>query len=648
MEHRPILANSAVTTVLLTILAMGTSSTASAQTPQELAAKAAEAMQRKDFAQAEEYFERILEFAPKAAELHSNLGSARYLHRNYRGAEASFRTALRYNPQLFAPNFLMGRILFDRSRYEEARGYLKTALTTHRNETEVRRLLAAVLVGLEEYQAALAHLQHLLDLNSEDPETLYQLGRVYLHLGQKAYDRLKDYPGSAFHSLVDAEFNSHRPRWREVAEKAYRASIEAAPETGGLRTAMGMFLLKSGDHAGARKAFQDEIALDGSAYEGHFGLAAAHLVENNLDGAMAELEQAVRIRPEYFDPLPMLPLEAENGLPAADLEKLSDSDHAGSFGALYLLWQSSALKGSPEEPSRRLVAERKRDESVRLLRRADEGAGRGPAAEQCARGEEKIRKKRFEEGIRLLLADEARCLSTLEAQTLLARALFESRRYQGLVDRLHSRPSLSLELIYLLGAGYRSLAMDTLEKLATLAPESARVHQLLGDSLVARELYSEAAGEYEIAVKAQPNNPELLLVLGNAYYFMPDFDKAAEVYRRVLDLNPDHPEATFLLGACLVRTHQPEKAVPLLERALTLDPGLVQVHAHLGSALEALDRPAEAVKHVEIAASTDTDGTLHYQLFRLFRKLGQQEKASAARARSLELRKKSEAADMSR
>jgi uncharacterized protein YprB with RNaseH-like and TPR domain len=36
------------------------------------------------------------------------------------------------------------------------------------------------------------------------------------------------------------------------------------------------------------------------------------------------------------------------------------------------------------------------------------------------------------------------------------------------------------------------------------------------------------------------------------------------------------------------------------------------------------------VRHLELAVSTDTDGSLHYQLYKLYRKLGEKEKANEA------------------
>ena len=55
-----------------------------------------------------------------------------------------------------------------------------------------------------------------------------------------------------------------------------------------------------------------------------------------------------------------------------------------------------------------------------------------------------------------------------------------------------------------------------------------------------------------------------------------------------------------------------------------------------------LDRTEEAIEHLELGADTDTDGSIHYQLFSLYRKLGQKEKAKSALHTSQKLRSASE------
>jgi tetratricopeptide (TPR) repeat protein len=83
-------------------------------------------------------------------------------------------------------------------------------------------------------------------------------------------------------------------------------------------------------------------------------------------------------------------------------------------------------------------------------------------------------------------------------------------------------------------------------------------------------------------------------------------------------------------GTALVQLHEYQSAVSILQRALELDAHLLEAHAQLGKALDQVGEPEQAVRHLELAASTDTDGSLHFQLYKLYRKLGEKEKADAA------------------
>ena len=220
------------------------------------------------------------------------------------------------------------------------------------------------------------------------------------------------------------------------------------------------------------------------------------------------------------------------------------------------------------------------------------------------------------------------------------RTLFQLERFEELINLLESvELNDDPEMFYVLGASYKNLALQTLERIVEVDPESVRAHQLLGDALLAQDLFQQAAREYETAVKIEPRNPPLLYSLATAYFNQLDFERAAENYQRVLKLDPFHAEAHLMQGSCLLRLGRPEEAIPLLRQSLKLEPELIRAHVPMGRALAELDRTAEAIEHFELGAQTDEDGSVHYQLFNLYRKLGEKEKAKDALLRSQELRR---------
>ena len=92
------------------------------------------------------------------------------------------------------------------------------------------------------------------------------------------------------------------------------------------------------------------------------------------------------------------------------------------------------------------------------------------------------------------------------------------------------------------------------------------------------------------------------------------------------------------MGDSLLLAQKAEQAVLHLRAALDLDFSLVDAHAKLGKALAMLGRLEDAVSHLEIASKLDRDGSIHYQISTLYRRLGKEEQAAANLQESQRLR----------
>lgn len=612
-----------------------------AQSPQELSSAAAAAMKRQDYPKAELYYEKLLQAAPNAAEIHSNLGLARYLQKKIEPAEQAFEDALLRNSGLFVPNFFLGRIHFETGRYQRALTLLKNALELQPQQETVSRFLAAVLVGLKRFDEAILQYKGLLKNNQKDIESLYSLGLVYMDLGQKAFDQLANFQDSGFFPLVTAELYSERPDWEAVTIRNYRQAVTASPEIPGLRIALGMFLLKVEEWDAAKQALDEELQLDPYSYEARFGISVFHLFTGDTRAALHELNEAARIRPQFFDPLPPMPVKTVPRHLATDHAKLEQEANQGSFAAAYLLTELSSHLGRGEQTVWwRTLAETRRDKLIDEYHLTKELPGQPPGYDGRSLGLQHIHEKRYEDGLRLLLDRRAEIVTDSEIRNALVRTLFQLGRFEELINLLESMElNDDPEMFYVLGASYKNLALQTLEKIVEVDPESVRAHQLLGDALLAQDLFQQAAREYETAVKIEPRNPPLLYSLATAYFNQLEFERAAENYQRVLELDPFHAEAHLMQGSCLLRLGRPEEAIPLLRKALKLEPELIRAHVPMGRALAELDRTEEAIEHFELGAHTDEDGSVHYQLFNLYRKLGKKEKAKDALLRSQKLRR---------
>lgn len=194
------------------------------------------------------------------------------------------------------------------------------------------------------------------------------------------------------------------------------------------------------------------------------------------------------------------------------------------------------------------------------------------------------------------------------------------------------------EGFYVMGSNYEKLTLATMEKIVNVDPNSARTRQMLGDSYFAGDKFPEAQRECESALKIQPDDARLYYALGNTYFKQFKFRGAEQAYGRTATLDPYNAQAYLMEGTALVQLHEYRSAVSSLQRALQLDAHLVEANAQLGKAPDRVGEAEEAVRHVELAVSTDTDGSLHFQLYKLYRKLGKEEKANEALVTSQKIR----------
>src|SRR5207248_4343929 len=156
-----------------------------------------------------------------------------------------------------------------------------------------------------------------------------------------------------------------------------------------------------------------------------------------------------------------------------------------------------------------------------------------------------------------------------------------------------------------------------------------------------RKESEEAIKEYQTALELRPGEAELHEALGQLYLDTHSDGDAQSELERALALDPSRTHALYLLGRLYVQNRDNERAVPYLERALRLQPDLAEASELLGTAYVRLGQFASAIPKLEKAAPRDHYGNVHYQLYLAYHKLGREELAKKALARSQDLRRSS-------
>jgi tetratricopeptide (TPR) repeat protein len=216
----------------------------------------------------------------------------------------------------------------------------------------------------------------------------------------------------------------------------------------------------------------------------------------------------------------------------------------------------------------------------------------------------------------------------------------------------------NVDLLFFAQRIYSELADNTMNKLALLAPESARMQQLIAEQLInagdlkdAIEHYrkaiaadprlpgmhfelaesilessndanalAEAQQELEAAVKNDGDSARVECALGRIALLQSKDDAAFAHYKRAYDLNPNEVEAQLGLAAILVEQDKPQEAVQFLRSAVRADPMNANAHYRLARVchtLHLVDEERQEMKLFEdIRATKDRVAQLYRQMNR--------------------------------
>jgi tetratricopeptide (TPR) repeat protein len=252
-----------------------------------------------------------------------------------------------------------------------------------------------------------------------------------------------------------------------------------------------------------------------------------------------------------------------------------------------------------------------------------------------------FREKRYEAVIARLANNPKVRGQNPSQQLMLAQAYFEIGKAEDaatIAAKLSGKPGFQAAALYLQSRSYQMLAEQSVAELERIAPESHRTHQLRGEAHFIRKEMRQAIDAFKMALERRPEDAELLYELGRAHYYLAEFPQAFEALDKSLKLDPYNAEANFIVGEGKVHTQEGERAVAYLQRALELEPTMLKAHGELGKAYLQMNRWESAARELEQAATVDSGGELHYQLFRAYSKLNQKDKAQGALAKSTRLR----------
>ncbi len=213
----------------------------------------------------------------------------------------------------------------------------------------------------------------------------------------------------------------------------------------------------------------------------------------------------------------------------------------------------------------------------------------------------------------------------------------------------------------LLGMGRAAEAADHLQAAAALLPDNPRVwsglgrcYQAMGRDGAAREAWTrlmalppspeshahaaeihdrehrwgEAVAEWDAALKLAPRNRAARVGLAWSQFRNRDHEGALVTLKPLV--GGDGAEVSFLYGAALLNLQRPAEAIPYLRAAVEKDARMLPARAALGQGLLQTGKAEEAIPLLKEALPGDADGSVHFQLFRVYQLPGRSVEAREA------------------
>ena len=548
-------------------------------------------------------------------EVWANLGLMQHQAKDFAGALESFEAANQLQPKLFVPLLFLGIENLQLGNKTKAIHYLSLARQLRPDDFEIHMTLGRAYFGLKQFENASVAYRRATELDAKNGEAFYRLGITYLEMSEAAsgeFSRLNRQ--SPFFQRLDAEALSDQDKLAEAVE-AFRKLLSAQPFPRCTRSSFGFVLLRRGESSQSQSEFQQDLKQGGCSLA-QLGLIRVAIEKGDTDAAIKSLASLWALDSGFIRARAS---ELTRGMISEQIKVFDDAlaqpevfnlpSEAISVLRLSLRGRrtlSTQADGSENQASLKAVAPYTSQEYYI----------RGEYA-KCANSLLPTMTSLSREKFSLLAACS---FFTGDFKTTLAAA-----------KKLRAFPQATEESLYWSILAEQRLALLALAYAGEVAPNSIRLHELLAESYRDREKYADAEAEYKIALSINPKEFSALVGAATNYLQELRIDLAHEMIQNALVQNPSDAEANYIMGEVLLAEHKYSDAEPYLQAGLAAKAQLVpRIHALLGQIYASEGNTERAIKEYNLGLSSDDDGSVHFQLGRLYQKSGEAKLAAGA------------------
>ena len=597
------------------------------ETVRSLLAEARVAQSRGDFAQAAGAYRKAVALEPSVPELWANLGLME--HESGMSAEAvqSFKRAIRLNPSLFVPQLFLGIEYLKSKNPEAAIPFLENAEKLQPNDLQAALNLGKAYTLSNQADRAADAYSIATRLTPNDGNTWLNLGTAYLQeVENDARIMTSDYSHSDYVSLRAAETLAEEGKPLQAAN-AYKAAIASGSPPPCTHAEFGITLLRTKNVAEAHKQFEFEARTGSRCGLAALGLAVVQLVEGDPEGALTKLISISMADAGFVEsslPLFRDAVSSDQAKSLIDLSRARTNDHGAPLEIGSLIAKAFDSDDTPEQNEFSDVSQ-----PSGLRTAAPASAERFYVAGKFAQ---------CRDALKPLLAKIGG-----DQLQLLASCSFYAGDYRttsAAAQRLKSNRTSRVQGLYWECKSDQKLAISALTRAGEIDANSPRMQVLLGDVFRQKRRWEEAEEQYTKAVSLDPKSHSARLSLAITLFTELKTDEAFDIDRSLLAEDPNDPEANLLAGEILVQKNVYAEAEPYLSRCGNNLKGelMPRLHALLGQVYAATDRVPAAIAEYKKGLPTDEDGSIHYQIGRLYQRSGDKSAAEEALRESKRLR----------
>lgn len=261
------------------------------------------------YSEARADYEKLAKLEPGLAEIHATLAVIDFKLRDYELAVSEALTAQKLKPSLPRLDSLLGMALAELGRFAEAlpgleKGFRQSA------DAEIKRMcglqLERAYTGLKRDSKAVEVAMELNRLYPDDPEILYQTGKIYGNFAFLTMQKLAQVaPSSVWRHLAAAEADESQGSY-SLAITEYRQVLALEPDRPGVHYRLGRTLLARShqgayaqDMAEAAKEFEHELQRDPTNANAAYELGEIRRKGGQFDEAQKLLEAALENYPNF-------------------------------------------------------------------------------------------------------------------------------------------------------------------------------------------------------------------------------------------------------------------------------------------------------------------------------------------------------------